>query len=296
MDLPPNCYAFEGDCACSEDADLTLTFDDEDVPLRAHSCLLAMTSPVLKMAVEDCSVGDGVIHMGRDDKNGWVLLLNMIHPISSQIMNRTEIFLSENNRVTLGMLAKKYDIRFILNQMDDMLVQNFSQITGRYDGHLTNFKQTAHRGASPDTQMDQIGYLPSPSHYQAGHQYQAPHQPVYHPYYPSFSSPHYLHCGGTSQQPYMYPFYPLPTARLTPGSASIIKLAEHAALLNLPKTWKQSVEALITRLRGEVPRGYGSEKKLEASGELVKQMLENLRSCGYEKEALDFAIMFFDKF
>lgn len=92
-------YPFDGNCPCSQDADLTLIFDGDEAPLHAHSCLLAMTSPVLKMAMESCSVGDGVIQLGHDDKRGWILLLNLLHPVSSLHLNRTQIYDSLSNRV-----------------------------------------------------------------------------------------------------------------------------------------------------------------------------------------------------
>ena len=104
----PLYFPFDGTCVCSFMADLKLTFDDDgdganaDVrvaPLYTHSNLLMATSSVLRSILEECPLEDGVLHVGKDDRNSWVLLLNMAHPISSGEQNLNIALRSLQTRV-----------------------------------------------------------------------------------------------------------------------------------------------------------------------------------------------------
>lgn len=186
----------------------------------------------------------------------------------------------------LGTLAKKYDIRFVLNQMDDVVVRNLPQITGAYVPPTPDYLNSSYRAGTSSAP-----WLPT---------MHPPYLPPINYYYPS-CFPHPPNAGPSQPQPFPS-FYslgcaiPLPGSRFQRPSASLICLVEHAAQLELSKTWTHAAEVLIPTMRGEVNRSFGTDKMLGTSGELVKKMLEQLKSNGYEKEALDFAIMFFDKF
>ena len=56
---------------------MTLHFADEST-LHTHASLLALASPVLRTAIEDCEHTDG-IHL-EEESSVWCLALNLIHP------------------------------------------------------------------------------------------------------------------------------------------------------------------------------------------------------------------------
>ena len=86
--------------------------------------------------------------------------------------------------------------------------------------------------------------------------------------------------------------------------SKLLPLMEHAAHLNMTNAWTLGMEIFLPRLRAECPTnkhrqppsGVSTVKKLGTSGMQIKQMLERLRDDGYEKEALGFAIDFFEHF
>lgn len=171
--------------------------------------------------------------------------------------------------MALGTLAKKYDIRFVLEQMDEVLSERIPFILRE----------------PPISQ--------APSYYEF-----PPYNPLpLLPYVPNFL---FLHPspslrGGHYSFP---PSRPFPPGNCIYGMSKklLIEMIEHAAQFNLKKTWRSCLDTLLPLLRNQVMATAGMEKSLGSSGQKVKSMLEHLRENGFEKEALEFAIRFFDHF
>ena len=75
--LPSGFFEFNGECELSKGGDLTLRFPDEST-LHTHASLLALASPVLRTAVEDCQHSESIDL--NDECSTWRLALNLMHP------------------------------------------------------------------------------------------------------------------------------------------------------------------------------------------------------------------------
>ena len=75
--LPSKFFPFNGECELSKGGDLTLHFPDGST-LQTHSSLLALVSPVLKTAIEDCQHSEGI--KLAEECLTWQLALNLMHP------------------------------------------------------------------------------------------------------------------------------------------------------------------------------------------------------------------------
>lgn len=70
---------FDGCCNISEDADITLKFDDGST-LQAHSFILKKASSVLRSVLEDCE-NTSEIHLDSVSKEVWIDILNELYPV-----------------------------------------------------------------------------------------------------------------------------------------------------------------------------------------------------------------------
>jgi len=70
---------FDGCCNVSEDADITLKFDDGST-LQAHSFILKKASSVLRSVFEDCEM-TYEIHLDSVSKEVWIDILSELYPI-----------------------------------------------------------------------------------------------------------------------------------------------------------------------------------------------------------------------
>lgn len=80
-------FPFDGSCALSKDADLKISFHD-GTHLKTHSCLLSLASTILRTAIEEC-VHNSVLNVEHDNREAWILLLNVVHPSGPILLPNT---------------------------------------------------------------------------------------------------------------------------------------------------------------------------------------------------------------
>lgn len=70
---------FDGRCDASQDADITLKFDDGST-LQAHSFILKKASSVLRSVLDDCE-NTSEIRLDSVSKEVWIDILSELYPV-----------------------------------------------------------------------------------------------------------------------------------------------------------------------------------------------------------------------
>ena len=96
-------FPFDGTCRVSSDANLTLTFNSES-KLEVDKDVVARASHILKAMIEK-SEYEGMLFLGSDDRQAWLLMLHFLHPQGVSLM------FEQMHAIDIGQLVSKASIR-----------------------------------------------------------------------------------------------------------------------------------------------------------------------------------------
>ena len=91
-------FPFDGNCDCSRDGDIVLTFSDGS-QLKTHSMLLKMASPVFALMLTECTDA-ATIALEDTSPEVWLHILNHIHPAPPSLSPGLELFNDANKIVS----------------------------------------------------------------------------------------------------------------------------------------------------------------------------------------------------
>jgi len=82
-------FPFDGTCTLSQDADLTLYFEDKSF-LKVSKWLLEMASPSLRTSIGKCRHNES-LQLSGTSRDNWILILNYIPPAGSHDKRADEL-------------------------------------------------------------------------------------------------------------------------------------------------------------------------------------------------------------